>query len=58
MGDSTLEKLLEEIEDLREAKRLLEKIWLELDPYNSGHRHISNETWRRVQVYFKFDDSE
>ena len=53
---SALEDLLKEIKKLQEAHKLLEKIWLELDPYSKGE--ISDETWGKVRDYFGFDDSE
>jgi hypothetical protein len=53
-----IEELLEEIKDLQEAHKLLEKIWLELDPYRPDTKEISKETWNKVRDFFKFDDSE
>lgn len=52
----TLQKLLKEIKNLEDAKDLLEKIWLDIGPYQDGE--VSSETWRKVRNFFEFDDSE
>lgn len=56
----TLEKLLEEIKVLKEARALLEEVYLELGPYaaNTKDLTIKRETWNKVRDFFKFDDSE
>ena len=51
-----LDKLLEEIKDLKKAKELLEAIYIEVGPYK--HTHIDNNTWSKVCDYFNFDDGE
>ena len=51
-----LKTLLEQIEDLQTAKELLEKVWVEVGPYN--HDKLSDKTMSELQKYFKFDDSE
>lgn len=55
---SKLEDILDEIKNLQEAQKLLEKIWLELDPYHPDTKEISKETWNKVRDFFEFDDSE
>lgn len=55
---TNLEKFLKDIEHLQEAHEILEKIWLELDPYRARADQISDATWNKVRNYFKFDDSE
>lgn len=50
--------ILDEIKRLQDAHKLLEKIWLELDPYRPETKEISKETWNKIRDYFKFDDSE
>lgn len=51
-----LAKLLAEIARLNEGYELLEKIWLEVGPYQQDK--VTPETWRKVNDYFHFDDSE
>lgn len=51
-----IEKFIEEINDLKEASRLLEKVWLEVCPY--GIDKLSDKTRHEINDYFKFDDSE
>lgn len=51
-----LEQLLNEIEDLKRAKELLEKVYSEYGAYGDGK--ISDKTRYELQDYFKFDDSE
>ena len=51
-----LEKLLKEIEDLKKAKELLNKVWIEMGPYRDGD--IDDETWSKISEYMFFDDSE
>lgn len=56
MKHSTITKFLEEIESLQQAKDLLEKVYLEIGPYNRDK--ISEELNRKINDYFGFDDSE
>ena len=51
-----LQDLLDEIENLKKAKDLLQEIWLEFDPCQRGK--IEDKTWNKVNDYFGFDDSE
>lgn len=51
-----LEKLLKEIKDLKKAKELLNKVWIEMGPYRDNP--ISDETWNKISEYMFFDDSE
>jgi len=53
---STIDALLQEIQDLREARDLLDTIWVDLGPYRTGT--IPDAVWSNVQRYFEFDDSE
>jgi hypothetical protein len=53
-----LEKLLDEIEDLREAKDLLDTILVECGGYGYSLPGMKPETLTRVQRFMKFDDSE
>ena len=50
-----LSKLIEEIEELKEARQLLEKVWLEIGPYTDK---ISDELSSQLNNFFRFDDSE
>jgi hypothetical protein len=52
---SVLPDFLAEIARLQEAQDLLERIWLEGDPYD--HR-FSPEVTARLHKFFNFDDSE
>lgn len=49
-------KLSEDLNDLLKARALLEQVYIEIGPYKDGA--VSDETWRKVRDYFKFDDSE
>ena len=51
-----LKALLEQIDDLKTAKELLERVWVDIGPYQ--HDKASDKTMRDLQRYFKFDDSE
>lgn len=51
-----LEKFLDEFEHLKEARELLEKVYIEIGPYNDGG--LSEETLMRLRAFFEFDDSE
>lgn len=51
-----IDSIMEEINDLKEAKNLLEKIYSDIGPYKD--EQVSDETWKLVRDYFKFDDSE
>lgn len=55
MEEFCLEKFITEIKHLREAKELLEEIWVEVGPYSNK---LNNETMIKLQKYFDFDDSE
>lgn len=50
-----LDKLLEEIQHLKDAKELLERVWAELGPYTD---HLTDRTRIELQKFFNFDDSE
>lgn len=52
----TINNFLEEINRLQQAEELLDKIWQEIGPYETGK--ISNETMIKLQKYMGFDDSE
>ena len=51
-----LEKLLAEIEELKQAKVLLEKVFIEICPY--GQNQVPDELRWKINDFFKFDDSE
>ena len=51
-----LEKVLEDIEKLRQAYELLEQVFLEHGPY--GDCPIPDELRYKINNYFDFDDSE
>ena len=55
-----LQKLLDEIQDLLEAKRLLEMVYSEISPYRRRdiEPEISDRLRNEINKYFKFDDSE
>ena len=55
-GASVLAKLLEEIERLQKAERILTQVWIEMGAYDQGK--LSNETWFALRDFFKFNDSE
>ena len=52
-----LDKLLQEIELLKKANELLNKIWTELGPYDDGSK-LTDRTRIELQHFFNFDDSE
>ena len=55
MEKGSVENLIEEINDLILAKKLLKKVYTELGPYNNIlDRSLTNE----INNYFKFDDNE
>lgn len=54
--DNILGKLLAEIKILRDAEKLLHKVWSEYGPYGDGK--ISDETRYAINDHFGFDDSE
>lgn len=56
MNNSILQELIEEINHLIEAKKLLERVYLEVGPYGDGK--IERETRHKINDYFNFDDSE
>lgn len=51
-----LEQLLKEIEDLREAKAILESVWVDIGPFHTNP--VSDKTQDDINKYFGFDDSE
>jgi len=51
-----LEQLLKELDDLKDAKSLLERVYLSVGPY--GERPIPDGLRQEINSYFKFDDSE
>jgi ribulose bisphosphate carboxylase small subunit len=51
-----LEELLAEIENLKQAKDLLEQVYLATGPY--GERPIPEDLCWKINGFFKFDDSE
>ena len=50
-----VDKFLEEIEDLKKAKALLEEIWIEIGPYSTV---LKDSLQQKINNYFRFDDSE
>jgi hypothetical protein len=53
--DENLENLLEAIDRLREAKKLLDAIWAENTGYST---EFSRDILWKLQNYYGFDDSE
>lgn len=54
-----LDKLLEEIEELKQAKELLEEIWHEVGPYSEEDDLKRIQKVRgKLRDHFNFDDSE
>ncbi len=51
-----LDELLEDVERLKEAERLLDAVFAERGPYQEGT--ISEATWEKVKQFYGFDDSE
>ena len=51
-----LQELLKEIENLEHARKLLDKIWMDIGPYDQGK--ITDDTWRELRKFYDFDDSE
>lgn len=49
VGTDTIDALIKEVEALRKAKVLLEKVWLNIDPERTRYD---------IQDYFGHDDSE
>lgn len=49
--------LIAELQQLQQAKALLEQVWAEIGPY-SKETQISNDLQVKLQTYFKWDDSE
>lgn len=56
MDFPTICSLLTEIDEFQKARELLDKVYLEIGPYQEGK--LTKETWYRVRDYFKFNDSE
>jgi len=53
-----LDKLLEEIERLKQSHALLERIYAELDVYNGVTIAGNSDLLRALRNHFHFDDSE
>ena len=54
-----IEKLVEELQQLLHAKKLLELVWLEIGPYdNRGVFKDNPELQTQLNDFMKFDDSE
>ncbi len=58
-----LEKLLEEIKRLQEAKKLLDRVWAEVDVYrgefrNGKDKEMTDDLMRDMRRFYDFDDSE
>jgi uncharacterized phage-associated protein len=51
-----LEQLLKEIADLREAKAILESVWMEVGAYGKGS--ISDKTQDEMRGYHQIQNSE
>lgn len=51
-----IQKFINEIQELQQAKELLHKVYLEIGPYQDGE--VNSKTWIEVRNFFKFDDSE
>ena len=56
MKFDTIDKLLDDIERLKEGYKLLEDVYLEHGPY--GQDPISDELRNKINNFFGFDDSE
>lgn len=60
-----IDKLIKEIEELQEAKDLLESLYIQIGPYNFRQiireyfpDYDSTKTISRLEHFFDFDDSE
>jgi hypothetical protein len=51
-----VENLINELERMQLARKLLETVYLEIGPYKNGQ--ISDETLDKLRRFFNFDDSE
>jgi hypothetical protein len=51
-----VDKVIDELIKLNLAKSILEKVFLEVGPYNTGT--ISERTLDEIREFFNFDDSE
>lgn len=51
-----LKELISEVENLKRAMDLLEKVFHEIGPYGSGT--LDPQTLGDLRSFFKFDDSE
>jgi hypothetical protein len=56
MKESVLDKVLDEINELKLAKEILTEVYIDIGPYQD--REVKDETWTRVRNFFNFDDSE
>jgi L-ribulose-5-phosphate 3-epimerase UlaE len=52
-----LDKLLEEVSRLAQARELLDEIWTHFGPYGTGEP-MPVQLISKLQRYFRFDDSE
>lgn len=51
---ANIDELITEIQELQQAKKLLEKVWLEIGAYSVV---LSKELRQEINRFFKFDDS-
>ena len=51
-----LDQLLIEMQKLKIAKELLDDVYRDIGPYNTGK--VTRETLNKLQKFYKFDDSE
>jgi hypothetical protein len=52
----TFLELIQLFQRAEKAEELLQKIWIEVGPYNQ--EKLSGETLRKLNDWFEFDDSE
>jgi len=53
----TLDKVIDDLNRLKYAYELFEKLWCELDVYDKP-KSVSDETWNELLKFWDFDDSE
>lgn len=55
-----IDKLIEEIEKMKEAHAILYDIYIDIGPYFSQNstRKISDNTLNKLRKYFNFNDNE
>ena len=51
-----IDKLFDEINRLKLALEILNDVWADIGPYNTGQ--VSQETLTKLHRFFNFDDSE